>query len=153
MTATTKSVESLSPMQQAVLDRLDSIGAWISGSTEKIGKVVSTVGDAAYKEAIDVAQQYVLYGRVIETTQIIMCILVIVATIWFVKKTLIKSKGRMTEPEILFSVFGCAIGVIASIISCIAFFVNLKSFVMVWFAPKIWLGIELVQMVRSVKGM
>lgn len=63
---TTETADKLSPLQQNLLDRADSIFA-------AIGNTVTKATDFATAEIPDIAYQYVAYGRVMATVILIMC--------------------------------------------------------------------------------
>jgi hypothetical protein len=46
-------------------------------------------------------------------------------------------------------VFG---GIGGSVAGAMMVFINLKSLILVWFAPKVWLMLELVTLIKSAKG-
>ena len=58
-----------------LLKRADTIGAWLQG---KIDPAV----DFAAKQAADIAQQYVVFGMVYQTTISVLCILALIFFVW-----------------------------------------------------------------------
>lgn len=147
-TAVGATTTGLTPMQEAVVSRMDTIGAWLSGSADKIGTMVKTVGEVAYKEAIDIATQYVVYGRVYTTLYILMAIIGVILAIWIGSKVLPAARNN-EEGKTIF----CGMMSVSFAGTGITLFVNtIKEFLLVWFVPKIWLSIEIVNLVKTMKG-
>lgn len=124
----------MNEIAQELLKRADVIGAWLTG---KVGQTV----DFATQQAIDIAQQYVLFGTVYHTSVVVICAIVIVALCYFgfKKSNLDASDGA----SCLIPVFG---GIIPLIILC----TNFKDMLLCWFAPKVWLIIQLTEMTKAV---
>lgn len=130
--------DKLSPMQEQLLQRADSIFASISAGVAK-------ASDFASEQIPDIAIQYVAFGRAYSTAVMVLCIVYLIA--WTVSMyKLIKSENNdsIIPVAILVAIFGGA----ASIATVIMLFVNMKSFFLVWFAPKIWLITEIVKLVK-----
>lgn len=144
---TEKVVETLSPMQQELLNRADSIF-----ETLKQGAIVAK--DFAMEQLPDIAQQYILFNRVflsfVELLPFISLLL-----IWLFYFLCCKEHNRRinagepeTGAEILFNI-GCGASCIAFIITFIAACVNFKDFLLVWFAPKIFLIQTITELVSK----
>ena len=74
---------------------------------------------------------------------------------WFLKAGLYNSKNIDDQdaytwgaPRIAYTIAG----VVGGVFGLIAFFVNVKDAVLVWTAPKVWLILEIAELVRRVKG-
>ena len=94
-------------------------------------------GDFAMSQLPDIAQQYVLYGRVSSTLFIAISLVVIALSVWLGIKYFKATEGISIIPA-----------AIAIILAGIAFVVNASNFVMVWFAPKVWLIKEIAGLLK-----
>lgn len=127
--------DKLSPMQEQLLQRADSIFTSISAGVAKAGEFAS-------EQIPDIAMQYVAFGRAYNTTAVLGSLILIVIY-GFVLRKLYRT-GNM---EIFFPVAilgGFATGSITIPI----FLSHIKSFLLVWYAPKIWLITEIVSLVK-----
>ena len=118
---------------EELLKRADTIGAWLQG---KIDPAV----DFATQQAVDIAQQYVMFGMAYQTFISVGCILVFIASIWLTKK--------------FWEVSGGAVFIIAGIptvCSVVCFCNTIRDTLLVWFAPKVWLLTQLAELVKSSK--
>ncbi len=109
----------------------------LTGIADNVGQLK----DFAVEQLPDVAQQYIEYGRVLETTVfLIVCALNIVAIkicIWGAKEIRTKGKnGDYCEP---LEVMSLLLGGFASLFLITILLCQIKPFFMVWFAPKIYL--------------
>ena len=101
---------------------------------EVIGSIqtgVAKASDFAVEQLPDIAQQYIMFGRVGETSYFAAYIILATITI---RISVIKFKKMNSYyfPWPVFLFFG-------GILSMISAFFTLQSVVMVWFAPKIYL--------------
>lgn len=142
----------MNEIAQELLKRADVIGAWLSGAVTK-------TADFATTQAIDIAMQYVLYGRLFYTFVIITSIVAFAVSLWFflvkgVNNTsaIVHRPGCYDDGDWLASRIWCVLGGghVAGV-SFIAFAVNVKEFLMVWAAPKVWLMIQLAELSKEVK--
>jgi hypothetical protein len=133
-------------MQAAVLTRADAIFAAIGNGVEKAGDLVMEGGKMVAKEIPEVAYQYVAYGRAINSLFLALAIAVFIVGYRIIRKL---NFNTMEEGECMLRIFG---GAIPMIISTICFFNTIKDFFMVWFAPKVWLMLEIADLVRKVRG-
>ncbi len=118
---------------EELLKRADTIGAWLQG---KIDPAV----DFATQQAVDIAQQYVMFGMAYQTFISVGCILVFIASIWLAKKF-----WEVTRGHIL--VLTAVVGVWAWVCFC----TTIRDTLLVWFAPKVWLLTQLAELVKSAK--
>ena len=137
--------DKLSPMQDELLKRADSI----FGS---IAEAVGQAKDLAVEQLPDIAYQYIAYNRMYITFVVLSALLVWVAFQIFMIKLNNKQcefnhydKGRWNENQGMPYIIGTAI---TSLICGVAFFYHIKDFFMVWFAPKIFIIEHIVQLVR-----
>lgn len=142
---TEKAVETLTPMQQELLNRADSIF-----ETLKQGAIVAK--DFAMEQLPDIAMQYIVFNRAYLSFLIILPIL-FALFVWFSYANWVKAEKKymghdFSFPMFFFSVTGLVscIGTAASFISAC---LNFKYFMMVWFAPKIFLIQTITELVSK----
>lgn len=104
-------------------------------------KAVETGWDFAREQLPDMAVQFVAFGRAYDSFIIALCIAVFIGIYFFVKKAFTSDDGDVKGAAIV-------IGIVGGIVSFVIFFANIKSFMMVWFAPKIWLMLELAKFLK-----
>lgn len=142
----------MNEVAQELLKRADVIGAWLSGAVTK-------TADFATAQAVDIAMQYVLYGRLFYTFVIITSIVAFAVSLWFffvkgVNNTsaIVHRPGRYSDgdwlAERVVAFFG---GGSLTVISFLVCTTNVKEFLMVWAAPKVWLMIQLAELAKQVK--
>lgn len=142
----------MNEVAQELLKRADVIGAWLSGAVTK-------TADFATTQAIDIAMQYVLYGRMLYTFVVITSIVAFAVSLWFffvkgVNNTpaIVHRPGRFDDGDWLASrVDATLIGGFGSVVSFIVCAANVKEFLMVWAAPKVWIMIQLAELAKGVK--
>lgn len=132
----------LSPMQEEIFRRIDGIFSAIASTVERAGQF-------AAEQLPDIALQYVAFGRAHSTLTIALSVLIPVLC-WFFTTRFIKTHEDPfnTEPGFVY----VAVSLIATGVSMMAFFINIKEFLLVWFAPKVWLIMEIAELARKVKG-
>ncbi len=100
-------------------------------------------GDFAMEQLPDIAQQYVLYGRVVSTAYVVMFALLAICC---VATVVMHARGKEDlldcEPAIV--IFGPIGGALSAAIA----FVNFGPAMLVWFAPKVWLLKELAGLIK-----
>ena len=146
----------LSPMQEELLKRADAIFASIGDAVSKASDVAVQAGQVVAKEVPDIAFQYIAFGRAYHTMWVVLALVgLFICYKWFLQAGLWNSKNiedydRYTwgAPRIALTVAGAASG----IFGLVAFFANIKDAVLVWAAPKVWLILEIAELVRRVKG-
>lgn len=137
----------MNEIAQEVFKRADIIGAWASG------KLDQTV-DAATQQVIDLAMQYVMYGRIYNTVTFIIACGFLWFTLWLAlskgfldKENVVKSGYNNGDWE--FSRVCCAgAGVFLSLFSVTSFIYSIKDVILVWAAPKIWLIVQLAELAK-----
>jgi len=130
-------------MNEELQRQLVSILSGISGA-------VSKASDFALSQLPDIAQQYVLYGRVLYTAWFITSLLVALASAWVIIKFGVLSKavnkyGDFSCSRILVLLIGTSV-LIVFIVFIIA---SAAPAALVWFAPKVWLLQELAHLVKG----
>ena len=114
-----------------------------------IQSAVGKSADFALEQLPDIAQQYVLYGRVWSTIAVLVSLAFLVTAVWAALRFGYLSKrvngwGDWTEGRGAAAVFGTTTAVITSYI----FLWELRSAMLVWFAPKVWLLKEVAGLVQ-----
>lgn len=151
-----QSSEGLSPMQRELLSRADAIFASIGDAVSKASDMAVSAGQAVAKEIPDIAFQYIAYGRAMSALWIAMSLFgLFMCYRWFMKYGLANTKGiddydsyTWGYQRIAYTIGGIAAG----IFGIVGFFINIKGAVLVWTAPKVWLILEIAELVRKVKG-
>jgi len=137
----------MNEIAQEVFKRADIIGDWASG---KLGQTI----DAATQQVIDLAMQYVMYGRIYNTVTFILACGFLWFTLWlalskgFLDKENVLKEGRNKgnwEPSRVGYAFA---GVFLSLFSMTAFLSSIKDVILVWAAPKIWLIVQLTELAK-----
>lgn len=126
-------------MKENLQDKLVEILSAIQAATGK-------VSDFALSQLPDIAQSYIVFGRVTYTFYTSLAMLGMVLSIWLFfhgYKQYSKNRHNNVDP-FLFFLFGVLLS-----IPCIAgFMVGSRSLFLVWFAPKVWLLKEIASMVK-----
>jgi len=117
-------------MQEELQSKLVEILTSIQAATGK-------AADFAMDQLPDIAQSYVVYGRVSSTFAVFGSAAVIAALLYF-------SKAYEKESEGV-SWIG---GGFTAIFPAMAFCFSIGDFFLVWFAPKVWLLKEFAQLVK-----
>lgn len=133
----TKEIEQMSEMQHELLNRADVIFA-------KVYEAAAKATDFASEQLPDIAFQFIAYNRAYLTTLIVFSVVFLPLSIWMFRMS---AKTTSEDVTVLYF-FG---GVIPAFLSGFIFLVNFKDFMLVWFAPKIFLITEIVHLVRGVK--
>lgn len=104
--------------------------------------------DFAMEQLPDIAQSYIVYGRVTATVTLIVLIAFAIASAWVAAKHGFLSEkleyGMWTVDRVFAALFG-SIGAVLLSLGALASF---GSFALVWFAPKVWLLKELAALVK-----
>lgn len=136
--------EQLTPLQQQLLDRADSI-------MDAIATTVSKASTFAAEQVPDIALQYVAFGRATLTTYIVIAVVLFCIAFWLLVRVGIMNSRKYPinsynwdDRRIGATIAGIAMGSLA----VITFLVNLNNFIMVWVAPKIWLINEIARLVK-----
>ena len=138
--------DKLSPIQQELLNRADSIMSSISNTAAK-------AADFANEQIPDIAVQYILYNRVYLTSVVVIALVVLltqqVLTLKWVRKAIVSSKGGWVDLDSYCFSYIVLTGITAAITLTVVF-TNFKNLLLVWFAPKIFLIEQIVHLVKSV---
>lgn len=128
--------ETLTPMQTELLARADSIFA-------AIAKAAQSATTFAAEQLPDIALQYVAYGRAYTTVLLIIGIMFAITSIWLAvitwKRGTYADSGAATFVGM----------VITGLVSFGMIAPHLSNFLMVWFAPKIWLIQNIITLVKQ----
>jgi len=129
----------LSPMQKEMLSRADNI-------FNSISETVSKATAFAQDQIPDIAYQYVAFGRAHMTILMVLSVVAFAVALYlFFKFIFVKEHTPNGGVEVAAFISGAGFAVAGGII----FFTNLTQFLMVWFAPKIWLIQSIVNLVKS----
>lgn len=131
----------MSDLSKELLSRADAIFG-------KIAEATASAGTFAMEQLPDIALQFILYNRVMYTLQMLVGIVLIYLALRLHKTGITTRKTCFRES----GDDGFAYHVAAMPVWLVASFVNLSGFspfLMVWFAPKIFLITELVKLVKG----
>ena len=136
--------DQLSPLQQQLLDRADSI-------MNSIATTVDKASTFAAEQVPDIALQYVAFGRASLSAYMAIGVIVFCVAFWMcIRIGIMNSRGYPTdgytwdERRIGATLFGGGLGAV----SVAVLLINLNNFIMVWVAPKIWLINEIARLVK-----
>lgn len=104
-------------------------------------KAVETGWDFAREQLPDMAMQFVAFGRAYDSFMILFSIALFVGVVVCIVKAIKSSDESVVAASLIVGTIGFTMG-------SIIFFSNIKSFMMVWFAPKIWLMVELAKFLK-----
>lgn len=128
----------LSPIQKELLDRADTI-------FKTIAEAATKAANFAAEQLPDIAYQYIAMERVVLTSAVLFSVICFCMSFYLFVWGICKDKWKMGNDAavILFPVAGFgAMGLIM--------FINtFKNFVMVWFAPKIYLITNIIHLIKS----
>lgn len=143
--AATEVVDKLTPLQQALLDRADTI-------MDSMARTVERASTFAAEQVPDIALQYVAYGRASLTIYEVIAVTLMTIGIWLSVRVAIMNSRSYPENHYSWDdrrAGALAAGIIASGIGLTVCLNNLNNFIMVWVAPKIWLINEISHLVRK----
>lgn len=137
--------DKLTPLQEELLKRADSIFISISDNATK-------VADFAKEQLPDIAYQFIAYNKVYYTSLTVTGFLFILLAFWLFIYVLVLDKFKMySSPHDTSGIF--AITLLSTIVSAMIgipmFLSTFKSTLMVWFAPKIFLITSIVELVKK----
>lgn len=112
-----------------------------------IQSATKAAGDFALEQLPEIAQQYLLYGRVSITFTVLLCFLITIACTWgllyCVKKLDSCNYGGEAKYGFGMVLHGVGVSGAATIGLC-----ELSSLFLVWFAPKVWLIKEIATLIK-----
>lgn len=132
--------EKMSEMQVELLQRADAIFA-------KIAEAATAATDFAAAQLPDIAYQYIAFNRVYLTFIVVFCSIVLLVQQTLSIRNILKAKGYK-DKDTAWMVYVMTT-FITGTLSLPFVLYNLKAFFMVWFAPKIFLITNIVQLVRG----
>ena len=127
--------KEMSEMQREMLSRADAIFSTIASS---VGKAK----DFAVEQLPDVAYQFILYNSIYYGIVLLISFLFVILGVTLMVRCFISK--QTTDSNFFAAIIGC----IAFILSMTVIASNLKSALMVWFAPKVFLIQEMVNLVK-----
>lgn len=134
--------KNLTPIQTELLNRADSI-------FKTNAETASKVSDFAAEQLPDIAYHYIAMERVYLSSIVGLAILFIIASSIFVWKFTVKNCMNFTgyDDDLRYYVLFPYTFIV--IVLFIVFFTNLKSLIMVWFAPKIYIITNIVTLIKG----
>ena len=111
-----------------------------------IHRAASAGADFALSQLPDIAQQYVIYGRVSGTLLVLIGFALVLLSVWMLRKAVqidVTDNGNYDV--------SMALGVPSPFIACFGIVlvcINFSSTLMVWVAPKVWLLKELATLLK-----
>lgn len=93
--------------------------------------------EEAQVQAIDIAMQYIAFGRAYHTSAVLVGAILSALILWSTIKFAKKTEGA----SLLFN--------FAHMFTVPIFLVNFKDMLMAWFAPKVWLIMEMTELVKA----
>jgi len=130
-------------MNEQLQSKLVEILAGIQSATK-------AAGDFALEQLPDIAQQYVAYGRMSATAHLIVFSVLVAAALYvFLAKGLLNKTekneyGHWKDGRMAASLGG---GFISFLLGGIAL-TQVNNFLLVWFAPKVWLLKEIASLIK-----
>lgn len=117
---------------------------------EILASMQSTVGQAkdfTLSQLPDIAQSYLLFGRVTESLQIAASLALLCVAAWAGYKCFVWGKEGSEDAD-GWEAFVIVIGGFSGGIGGISFMLNISEFLLVWLAPKVWLIQEIAKLVK-----
>lgn len=133
--------EKLSPMQQEILQRADSI-------FQSLSETAARAADFAGEQIPDIAMQYVAFGRAYETFWVATAAIIAMLSIIGLAKNWRKT-GSYSDDHFQAFVICLISGLGLLMPTTLLLTEHLKSFLLVWFAPKMWLILEITRLVKG----
>lgn len=134
--------KSLTPVQQELLNRADSIIA-------SIGDAVNRSTEFVQGQVPDIALQYVAFGRAYETVNMLISLAMFLVGLWLVINVGVRNTRKFKDCIDGWSLprmFAVGFGSLSTMVGLVAFGAQLKGFLLVWFAPKVWLILEIARL-------
>lgn len=128
-------------MKEQLQDKLVEILTSIQGT---IGKA----NDFAGEQLPEIAQSYMIYGRIGETVSLLIAAAGLFAVVWMTVRTYrlaLRPEGVFDDmPPPLAFLFGGLLGMLPFMY----FIDKIQTFLLVWFAPKVWLLKEIATILK-----
>jgi len=143
---TTKSVESLTPLQTELLNKADVILGYV-------GNTVNAAVEFTKEHVPDIAYQFITFNRVYLSFIELASAIVFGISLWLVINVAARNTRGCGEncyggwDEVRTAAF--IVGYLLGVFSFLVFAINLKSFLLVWFAPKLFLIVSLSQLLKG----
>lgn len=135
-------------MNEQLQSKLVEILAGIQAATK-------TAGDFAMEQLPDIAQQYIVYGRVVASINLLLSILFVAGCAFVALRFGYLNKAGI-EPAGSYSsgnwqdhrINACIVGTGLGLLSMPAIFITARAAALVWLAPKVWLLKELASLIK-----
>ena len=111
-------------------------------------------GDFAMAQLPEIAQSYVLYGRALETSAVLLSLLVFVTGFYvamkygFLNKEAVHQTGYSEGEWFAHRIVAVIGGLFGALGGFIGVCTNAPAFMLVWFAPKVWLLKEIAGLIK-----
>ena len=136
-------MNSTAPLQQELLSRADNIFASIAAA---VNKTTTFAGE----QLPDIAMQYIAYGRVYTTVVMIAAMIGFMISLYLIVCVALLNT-RKFKVDVYWGneqISAFLSGLVLLVISLITGLVTLSSFIMAWFAPKVWLITEITKLLK-----
>ena len=120
-------------MNEQLQSKLVEVLAGIQAATK-------AAGDFAMEQLPDIAQSYVMYGRAMHTTGIVVGLLMFAVLLWFLPRAIRGMEDADVWPVPVYMVGVPVAGIVLM--------VNFGPAMLVWFAPKVWLLQQLASLIK-----
>lgn len=134
--------EKLSPLQQELLSRADSI-------LSKISEVATKGSEIVMEQLPDIVVQYINYHRAYYTFIIVMCLILFCLITYGIIRLWTKRKNSNSHSERDDCEISIVLLCLTYVFPLIPFSFNLKNFIMVWVAPKIFIITEISRLIHK----
>jgi hypothetical protein len=114
-----------------------------------IQSAVANGSDFVLTQLPEVAQQYIAFGRAFAFVELAFVLVIFASGLYFfIKLGLLSKKVDNYGDWAVQKIVSTAGGAITTIVGGLATIFSLKELLMVWFAPKVWLLIELARLIN-----
>jgi hypothetical protein len=137
--------ETLSPIQQEMLNRADAI-------FNAIGKTVDATVEFGKEQIPDIAYQYLTFERVYISVIFVLFLGTLLLGLWLVVNVAFRNTLNIATDGSGFSdlrFFSGLCGLCVSILGVSGVLGNMRTLFMVWFAPKIYLIQSMVDIIKT----
>lgn len=113
-----------------------------------VQNAVGKAGDFAMEQLPDIAQSYVIYGRINNTLSLIILLVVCIFSIWSVLKISRNPKLDQWDDWSIPTILSLIFFGFSGVVTFFYIFVCMSSTILVWVSPKVWLLKELTELIK-----
>lgn len=113
-----------------------------------IQSTAGRAGDFAMEQLPEIAQSYVMYGRVYNTVAVLVFALAPIVIAWALARLWRATENDLIDGDHPLVIMSVLCGGTGALISAAVACSHLSSLLLVWFAPKVWLLKEIAILVR-----